>query len=166
MSEEKSKDDYIHFTIGNVKTTKPEKEKKVKPAPSVKKSVVVFTGTYNVFLDRKVKIAVKEGIELPTNDLEVIKLDKKDPTAILHIYPELYNEYLDKKNNIYTHVAIGDKVKVSLKYKTDNNPVRTVSNLYFAGLENMSIIIAVLDDKSYHPAHYLEKYIKNENRPD
>lgn len=91
---------------------------------------------------------------------DVIFLDTVRPHLIVCFHPPLYKDFVDKqKQSIDTIIKVGDIVKVKSKYIDNKGDIpREVTNLYFKSLNNMTVVIAVLNDNDFYVANRLEKY--------
>ena len=89
---------------------------------------------------------------------DVILLDKRKPSNVAGFHPPLFTEFINKStNSIKTHVKVNDIVKVKRLYmdKKEDLP-REVVSMYLKALNNMTVIIATLNDGDYHLSNRLE----------
>lgn len=90
---------------------------------------------------------------------DVLALDARKPNNIIGFIPALHESFINKvKKTLLTHVNIGDTVIMKPKYTDEKGKIpRKVKDLYFKSLNNMTIIIAILDDDDFHIANLLQK---------
>jgi hypothetical protein len=80
---------------------------------------------------------------------DVLELDKKKPNNIVGLNPPIYHEFIDRaKKTINLFVNEGDLVTVNRKFMDKKGDIpRRVEKVYIKSLNNMSVIVAQLDDK-------------------
>ncbi len=143
------------------------KEDSIEPVPFSRKEVRVPS------LDNSnyISIPLKHGVLLTvTKDSEedyskietlqdIILLNKRKPNNIVGMSPPLFPEFINKTtNSINTGVSIGDSVKCKAKFMDNKgNKPRQVKDLYLKGLNNMTIVVATLEDDDFYIANRLEK---------
>lgn len=136
----------------NKNTTKKLVSKKfVIPDNSIQ--IPVFKNS-KVILDNSIPIDNNIKLQL----LRVLEIDKEYPSGILGFNPPLYKEFITKAGDINTHVKINQEVKLKLKFKKEINEKRIVKDLYFTSLNDITVIIAKLDNNDYYPSYQLESY--------
>lgn len=110
--------------------------------------------TYNINIGKGVVIHLNDDImysmvptpffkSLPYKD--TVNLDKNHPDLIEGFTPPLYKEFI-VKGKLLNHVNIGNKVIIHPKYQESNIKQRILKDIYFKSLNNMTVLIAVLDD--------------------
>lgn len=89
---------------------------------------------------------------------DVINLDRRKPSNIVSISPPLYHELIDKaKKCIKIHAEVGAMVKVKRKFMDKKGDIpRRVDKLHLQALNDMTIIVATLEDGDYQLSHRLE----------
>ena len=107
-----------------------------------------------VIINKKLDISFDTKLQL----LRVLEIDKEYPDSILGFNPPLFKEFITKTGEINTHVYIGQAVKLKLKFKKDINEKQVVKDLYFTSLNNMTVIIAKLENGNFYPSYQLEAY--------
>lgn len=116
-----------------------------------------------VKLDKGVSITMVKDDTIHYDEIkilnDVIFLDTVRPDLIISFHPPLYKDFVDKqKQSIDTIVKVGDIVKVKSKYIDNKGDIpREVINLYFKSLNNITVVIAVLNDNDFYVANRLEK---------
>jgi len=103
--------------------------------------------TYNVNIGKGVTIHLSREPELnyKYNYQTLVQLDKVDPDLIEGFTPPLYKEFI-VKGNLLNHVNIGDTITINPKYKDSSKYRCIVEDIYFKSLNNMTVLIAVLND--------------------
>lgn len=83
---------------------------------------------------------------------DVLELDKKKPNNIVGLLPAIYYEFIDRANKtINTFVKVGDLVTVNRKFMDKKGDIpRQVKKVYSKSLNNMTVILAELDDKEVY----------------
>lgn len=116
-----------------------------------------------VKLDKGVSVICVKKDDIKYDEIktlnDVIFLDNTRPDIIINFQPPLYKDFVNKQNqSIDTIIKIGDIVKVKNKYLDNKGEIpREVINLYFKSLNNMTVIVAVLNDNDFYIANRLEK---------
>ena len=89
---------------------------------------------------------------------DVLELDKRKPNNIVGLSPPIYHEYIDRaKKTINLFVKVDDLVTVKSKFMDNKGHIpRRVKKVYVKSLNNMSVIIAELDDKELYLTYRLE----------
>lgn len=89
---------------------------------------------------------------------DILDLDKRKPSNIVSISPPLYHELINKAtSSIKIHAPVGSVVKVQRKFMDSKGDIpREVKALHLKSLNNMTVIVATLDDGDYQLAHRLE----------
>ncbi len=88
----------------------------------------------------------------------LLEFNKKKPNNIVGIIPELFNAFVDDINNtINPYVKKGQIVKSVSKFERGNfKQPRKVEDVYLKSLNNMTVVIAKLEDDSIHISYTLE----------
>jgi hypothetical protein len=110
----------------------------------------------------KVKFILQDFVDVDElrTGLDIIKLEKEQPDALVEIKPPLYNSFIDtRKNTIRPYVKVGQKVE-------EENVLYTVLDVRFKRLNDMTVIVADLEniqtgEKSFALTNKLN--IKNES---
>jgi hypothetical protein len=106
------------------------------------------------------KLLVNPAYKHLINDIktydDIIKLDNEFSDAIIGFSPNLLNSFIDKNNKIINNIKVGNTVIRKTRYKKDNEQPTKVVSIHFAGLNNMTIIVAVLSDNTREPINRLE----------
>jgi hypothetical protein len=91
---------------------------------------------------------------------DLINLDLRKPNLIAGFEPPLYKDFVDTFNkSIKTFVKVDDLVTVKAKYEDNRGHIpRQVKDLYLKTLNNMTVIIAILNDNDYCLTNRLEIY--------
>ena len=83
---------------------------------------------------------------------DVLELDKRKPNNIVGLLPAIYYEFIDRANKtLNTFVKVGDLVTVNRKFMDKKGDIpREVKRVYAKSLNNMTVILAELDDKEVY----------------
>lgn len=159
----------LEFTnISNVEVRNTVKDKP-KVARKSKIKLLSLAELENAFtvisLERDTRVALVPSKEEDYSTIktihDIIELDKRNSNLIAQFYPPLSSKFIDIVNaSINTHIKVGDTVNVKKFYRTsdviDEKP-RVVTKLYLKALNNMTVIIAVLEDNDFYLTYYLQK---------
>lgn len=99
-----------------------------------------------------------KGVTVNSNTTlkDILEIEVKYPDAFIGLLPNLYEDFI-LNNTINPHVKVGDKVTIKRKYcVTDGDIPKKVTDLYLKALNDMTVIIAVLDNKDLALANTLE----------
>ena len=90
---------------------------------------------------------------------DVLSLHAAKPNVLIGIHPQLYSAFMDTTGGIVPYVKVGDKVKYKNPRQADvtGNPVRTISNVYFKSIGDMSVIVAEFEEGDYALTNLLIK---------
>lgn len=79
---------------------------------------------------------------------DVFAFDKKKPNNIIGFIPSFYHEFVNTETReLKPFVKVGDVVTVKRKFLNKKGDIpRVVKNVYAKAINNMSVIIATLDD--------------------
>lgn len=82
---------------------------------------------------------------------DVLHLHLAKPNILLGITPPLYSAFMNNVGGIVSYVKVGDKVKYKNPKQADlpDNPIRTISAVYFKSLGDMSVICAEFEEGDY-----------------
>jgi hypothetical protein len=113
------------------------------------------------YIKHGVQVVLVKDTEENYNDIEnihdIINLIKKKSSNIVGFIPKLYHEFLDLTNaRIKTFVNEGDLVVYKSKFAPNNNNPKIVKEIYIKSLNDMSVLIAKLDDNSLVLCNQLE----------
>lgn len=88
---------------------------------------------------------------------DIIEIDNIKSDLIHSFHPPLYKDFITSKGQINTIINIGNIVKVKRKFMDEKEDIpREVTDLYFKSLNNMTVIVAVLNDNDFYVANRLE----------
>ena len=104
-----------------------------------------------------VKDAEEDYSEIKTIH-DVLDLDKKKPNNIVGLIPAIYYEFIDRQNKtLNTFVKVDELVTVKSKFMDKKGHIpRQVKKVYAKALNNMTVIIAELDDNEIYLTYRLE----------
>lgn len=88
---------------------------------------------------------------------DIVKLDINIPDLIHSFHPPLYKDFITSKGQINTIIEIGNIVITKRKFIDNKEDIpREVIDLYFKSLNNMTVIVAILNDNDFYVANRLE----------
>lgn len=111
--------------------------------------------TYNVNIGKGVTIHLNDKLMYSINPVpniktlsykEFVELDKQYPDLIEGFTPPLYKEFI-VKGKLLNQVNIGDLSIINPKYRENNTMKNIVLDIYFKSLNNMTVLIAKLDNE-------------------
>lgn len=153
----------IMFTKVNEEVRQNTREQ---PAPSKRKKEGVLQSNpnyINITLKHGVTLIVTKDEEEDYSKLEtlddIILLDKRKPNNIVGFNPPLFKDFINKATGaINTSVSVGESVVCVKKFMDKRGHIpRIVKSLYLKSLNNMTIVIAILNDDDFYIANRLEK---------
>jgi hypothetical protein len=136
------------------------------PPPPRKPSINKIVGK-QVLVDNSVVFTYDTGDTENYDNIrtleDVLTLHEAKPNVLLGIHPPLYSAFMNTTGGIVPYVKVGDKVKYTNPRQADipSNPVRTISNVYFKSLTDMSVIVAEFEEGDFALTYLLTKLNDN-----
>lgn len=145
-------EDTKDFSIGNlaVKGNSKKTAKLVKRAKLTTQLTKQLQNVETIPISKGVSIVLfkDKGVRI-TKDitfLEILELEKNYPDAFVGVLPSLFEDFI-VNDIIEPFVKIGDIVTVKRKFVIKNGDTpRRVEDIYFKALNDMTVIIALLED--------------------
>ena len=107
-----------------------------------------FIGKTKEVLIKKVRFILQDYVDTENilNLCDIIKLENEDADAIVDIKPNLYKNFISKDNTIKPFVEIGQTVIIKNATGQEKGKTYLVFNVRFKKLNNMTVIIADLEE--------------------